>query len=107
MYNQLIKERFINEEVANSNVPKFKNIFKISKMHESLLEKDLYDFNLDELQKLFHDFGIKTPHQINEKFRLVRDYINHSISYGLRKNNINPLMELSPEWKNQFLEIEN
>lgn len=85
MFNQILKERYI-EESAPSNISKLNKIFKVSESYEIKYETDLYNFSLEQLQQLYTEID-----DSKENIMLIKNYIDWSIEMGLRWGNANPL----------------
>ena len=101
MYNEDIKQEFM-ENYGEGTKKILARIFKISRPIEEDLGKDLYDFNREELRRLFFLFGAKTAYSSKANVTWVHKYLEHCENEGLLEC-INPLDNVSKEWKEQFV----
>lgn len=101
MYNQEIKEKFL-ERYDNSTHVTYARIFLHSFPIESKLNKDLYDFNIDEIADLIYSLNPSTKAAARSSISIIRTYIDWAISR--RKNNINPLDSVLPDWHQRFID---
>ncbi|GFN32508.1 phage lytic cycle repressor MrpR family protein [Paenibacillus xylaniclasticus] len=100
-HNEDLKRDFL--EIHKEGTQKiFQRMFKVSRLIESELGKDLYDFNLEELRRLFFMYKPKTEASSNSNVTLIGKYIDWCIDEGHLKD-INPLDMVSTEWKRQFV----
>jgi integrase len=101
MYNEDVKREFINnyKESTQSTVER---IFKVSQTVESSLDKDLYNFNREQLRKLLFLFMPKTEKSSAANCAWIHSYISFCIDAGYR-NGINPLDGIPKDWSSQFV----
>lgn len=102
-YNQHTKERFLNKFPENTQTT-YSRVFKFSKDTEAVLGKDLYDFNLDEIESVLYDLMPRTKVSSHSNGRVVTSYITWAIEQGLRKNNINPLKVVGADYFHKFVD---
>ncbi|MEK3917229.1 site-specific integrase [Paenibacillus sp. FSL H7-0331] len=100
-YNQEIKDEFTSEYKAGTQKI-ISRIFKVSYNMEKSLNKDLYDFNREELRRLFFLFMPKTEYSSKANVTWVSKYIEWARDMGYL-NDINPLDGVTTEWKEQFV----
>jgi hypothetical protein len=103
MYNPEIKNRYL-ENYEPSSVKSFSRVFKRIGVVEAQLEKDLFDFNRDEVKSVLF---LMNPIKINtSKFNgnMIRSYIDWAITEGYRTNTINPLNGIDGKWYEQFVD---
>lgn len=89
-YNEYQKNRFLDnypEETARV----YGRIFTRSKESEELLGKDLYDFNIMEIEQLLNHLNPLRSSTSQGNMFVVQAYIRWAIEEDLRSNNINPL----------------
>lgn len=103
LYNEQIKERFL-ATYPESTRPGYRRVFIVSKRTEQLLGKDLYDFNLQEIEDVLHDLAPTTNAASQTNGRIVTAYISWAIEEGLRRNNINPLKIVDPQYFTKFVD---
>lgn len=96
------KMKFIEENGYKEGTTKIiLRIFKISQIIESELDKDLCDFNRDELRRLGFLFAPKTEASSNSNMTWLSKYISWCLDTGIKRG-LNPLDAVSVEWKRQF-----
>lgn len=103
LYNEHIKERFLGTYPETTR-PGYRRIFVTSKRTEEMLGKDLYDFNLEEIEYVLYDLAPTTFAASQTNGRIVTAYISWAIEEGLRKNNINPLRIVDPQYFTKFVD---
>jgi integrase len=102
LYNQEIKEKFLstyeNEQTQNT----IRRVFYKSELIESVLEKDLYAFNLTEIGKVISNANPYSASVARSLGRFISQYISWAVSY--RNSNLNPLQGVTQEWFDQFVD---
>jgi hypothetical protein len=108
MYNEEIKQRFLDTYDNEGTRNTMKYIFFSSYGNELPLGKDLYDFSLDEIGKVIAESRPKSVSVAKSKARFISQYISWAIYDNLRKNAINPLQkEINDnEWLSEFVDPE-
>lgn len=110
MANILYEDKYFNEEVKkeylesgfNAGTKKiFDRAFKISQKIEEELGKDLYEFNRDELKRVFYQYLPTTEYASRNNVKYVSKYIEWAIEEGYRKG-LNPLDSVDKAWQEQF-----
>jgi integrase len=101
MYNEDEKRKFINN-YKESTQPTVERIFKVSQTVESSLDKDLYNFNREQLRKLLFLFMPKTEKSSQANVAWINSYISWAIDEGYR-NGVNPLDGIPRDWSSQFV----
>ncbi|KAA9007314.1 hypothetical protein F4V43_02175 [Paenibacillus spiritus] len=90
IYNETQKNRFLKgltEQMKNAHL----RIFKVSNDLEEQLEKDLYNFNINEASRLMKLLAPSSFASSSFALGLIRSYIQWGIQQDLRDDNINPL----------------
>lgn len=102
MYNEEIKKQFLEryEEESTRNV--YARIFYHSHLIEEGYGKDLYDFNIEEINDLMRSLNPLTKASARTSASMIRTYIDWAISR--RQNNLNPLDLVDSEWYESFLD---
>ena len=103
LYNPEIKERFLNT-FAESTALSYRRAFLISKRTEARLGKDLCNFRLEEIEYVLYDASPSTFESSHVLGRIITSYISWTIENGLRRNNINPLRGVGPEFFQRFVD---
>jgi hypothetical protein len=101
IYNEDIKMKFLNDKYDSEdtrNVMKY--IFYYSFGEELPRNKDLYDFNLDEIIKVITNSRPKSLSVAITRVRYISQYIAWAISpeINLRRDNLNPLLNFDEGW---------
>lgn len=99
-YNKEVKEAYM--EQTKRRVPSVIRIFKVAASMERSYQKDLYDFNRDELKGLFY---LLAPTKFNSSYQNavhVSSYIDWAIEQGYRQK-INPLLAVERDYYRQFV----
>ncbi|ARF70719.1 hypothetical protein B7C51_24920 (plasmid) [Paenibacillus larvae subsp. pulvifaciens] len=103
LYNEKIKEEFLNiydnEETKNN----YKRIFQISSYTEKATNKDIYDFNMKELESVLYDLDPLTKASSESNGRILTSYISWCISKGYKKG-INILKTVDSDWFDKFVD---
>lgn len=109
MSNRIYEDKLYNETIKNEFIEQFKagtqkiylRLFKVSQILEHELDKDLYDFNREELRRLFFMYMPKTESSSNSNVQYIHKYIDWTISENYKKN-LNPLDMVDSAWKKQY-----
>lgn len=108
IYNEKIKNLYFedkfNEPEQEGSLSTVKNIFMKSELIEDILNKDLYNFNLQELGKIIQNMNPYSNSVSESYFRSISAYISWAILKGLRDDNINPCRTVKANWANQFVD---
>lgn len=104
LYNEEIKERFLNIYDNEQTQKTIRNVFMKTELIESVLEKDIYRMNLTELGKCIantepHNTGVAVSNG-----RFISQYISWAIENGYRENNLNPLKGIDTDWYANFVD---
>ncbi|MEM5009357.1 hypothetical protein WKH57_01420 [Niallia taxi] len=94
LYNQKLKEDFLNEVYPDSEGSKH-NIFylfrKIS-AYEFSENRDIYDFTREEIRDVLEEIRPFSMSDAKRKTNYLKMYISWTIEKGIRDGNINPLL---------------
>lgn len=101
-YNEDVKERYLRT-LSESTGKVVLRLFKRSYNLESVLKRDLYDFNLRELSQFLYHLKSSTLASVRANISNVSGYIRWAISEGYRLDNSNPLEGLPIDWVKQFV----
>lgn len=103
-YNHDIKMEYL-ETIENEDVRDVvSHLFMKSKSTEMLYEKDLYSFNLQQIEEVMKNINPATRNSVRNNKSRIRLYIVWAIQNGRRVNNINPLAGVTSEWEDRFLD---
>ena len=96
MYNEEIKETFLQylieeEGYTDETVHVFRFIFYKSYDVESILQKDMYDFNMSELKQVLLSANKSTLNSVRSFASMMKKYIDWAIRKGYANSNINPM----------------
>lgn len=105
LYNPELKERFLSTYDNEDTRTTIRYAFFKSYLIESVLDKDLADFNLDEIGKCIAN---SSPHNVQTAKatgRFLSAYISWAIEEGIREgSNIDPLKGITSSWFEQFVD---
>lgn len=104
-YNKAVKDEFISE-YGSTTQKTISRIFKVSRKSENDTNKDLYDFNREQLRRLLFLFMPKTIGSSNLNLTWISKYIDWSIQNSYL-DGTNPLDGVSKEWSAQFVVTSN
>lgn len=101
-YNLKIKEAFIKETKLGYR-EQYKYLFSKTYFMEYTLNKDLYNFTLEELAKLMERFKCTTRQALRLQYQLIYHYLSYY--QELRDDKIHPLyLENGNNWCTQFVD---
>lgn len=103
-YNESVKNRYLNSIENEGSRHVISYIFKASKSTEELLERDLYNFNQDQISEVLKNMSFQTLNSANANTIHIRTYINWCIKMGYRSSNLNPLAIADRKWASQFVD---
>lgn len=101
LFNENIKLKFIGD-YAISTQKILRRIFKISHLIEAELDKDLFEFNREELRRLLFVFQPSTEYSSKANVTWISKYISWAIDEGYKRG-LNPLDTVDSAWKEQFV----
>ncbi|WP_419872909.1 hypothetical protein [Candidatus Pristimantibacillus sp. PTI5] len=101
MYNHEIKELFLQKFPKNTRVV-YKSVFTKTESSEKLLEKDLFDFNLEEVSAFFLQLESLYISTARSYGRIITGYVSWAIELGYKSDTINPLKEVKTKWFDKF-----
>lgn len=115
MYNKAFKEQFIEELDSDSYRNSYLALFNKSAEYEEEIGKDLYDFNMPEIEGFYFSMATRSLHSLRATNFLMMKYADYAIEKGLRQSNINifklitleQLKKYSATYKNQYLTLED
>ncbi|SDG18997.1 hypothetical protein SAMN04244560_01929 [Thermoanaerobacter thermohydrosulfuricus] len=81
LYNQELKERFLEQYPETTRLT-YRNIFKKTALKEKELRKDLYQFNLEELDDLLYSLGSTSAQYIATALVVIAKYIDFCLQEG-------------------------
>jgi integrase len=104
LYNSEIKleylETFDNEQSRTT----IAYLFFKSKEIEEIFEKDLYEFDIEEIKNVLHNTNPLNRMAAKTSGSIILNYISWAINKGLKRSNLNPLADKSVEWYEQFVD---
>lgn len=102
-FNEEVKERFLkNYQKDTADV--YTRIFNRAYNLEKIYKKDLYDFNLKEIEELLFDLNPTTETAARFNGSIVINYVDWAIQEGLRYNNINPIKLFEGDYFERFVD---
>ncbi|MCI1590408.1 phage lytic cycle repressor MrpR family protein [Heyndrickxia oleronia] len=99
-YNTEIKEAFLSSYSGDSQNT-YAYVFRKSAVMEDFVEKDLYDFSLNQIEKFLKSLELSTLNAAKTYGRVVSAYLNWAIEKGYKKDE-NLLKDIGSDWFKQF-----
>jgi integrase len=103
LYNPEIKEKFLMTYDNEQSRKTLNNVFQKSELIESVLEKDLFSFNLNEIGKVIANANPHSSLVARSLGRFISQYINWALPYR-EGSNLNPLQGIDLDWYDQFVD---
>jgi hypothetical protein len=103
-YNEAIKNSYLDSLDNEGTRHVISYVFEASMSTEKLLEKDLYNFDDQEIGLVLQNMSPATINTAKSNMFHIKSYIDWSIKMGYRDNNINPLLGKSGKWAAQFVD---
>lgn len=88
MFNEEFKKRFITIYDTDTQKSLAYIFIKTSELEE-MLQKDVYEFNREELDDLFMSFGCRSVDSVASKFSIIGKYIDFAIDEGFVPSRFN------------------
>jgi integrase len=104
IYNEDIKQKFLETYENEGTRNTMKYIFFAAFENEMPLEKDIYNFSLDEIGKVISSSNPKSVPVALSRGRFISQYISWAIENNLRTNTLNPLQNIDKSWYEQFID---
>lgn len=106
LYNTDIKERYLNERFGENEGSQktIRHLFYKSEMVEDILDKDLFNFNVEEIGKVILNSNPHSSNVARAYGRTISRYISWAIDNGFRDDNLNPLRSVALEYYDQFVD---
>lgn len=106
LYNESTKRIFLEEMLQKGvlsveTTKSYERIFIKTANQEEVTGKDLNQFSLEELEKIFYNFNSNNRNTIESYGRIISSYFNWSVNIG--KSKCNPLAELKPSDFEKYL----
>jgi site-specific recombinase XerD len=107
LYNQAQKLRYLNNHNANTKSTYYRVLIRASSLEEEY-GKDLYNFNIVEIEQLLSFLNPKTLSSCKIATSTIQRYIRWAIEQGLRTDNTNPLDAMvDKDFMNKFIDQSN
>ncbi|WP_106768030.1 tyrosine-type recombinase/integrase [Paenibacillus faecalis] len=90
LFNAEQKNMFLKDLSSNTYTAYLRILTRAAKLEEQF-EKDLYDFNIYEIERLIFYINPKTLSSVTSAVSIIQNYIRWAIAQDLRKDNLNPL----------------
>lgn len=105
IYNPEVKERFLSTYDNEDSRLTVRYVFEKTFLVENVLDKDLANFNLDQIGKCIANSSPHNSQTARTTGRFISGYISWAIGEGLREgNNINPMKGVDSSWYDQFVD---
>ncbi|QSF43471.1 tyrosine-type recombinase/integrase [Paenibacillus tianjinensis] len=106
-YNETQKEMYL-KDLAEKTYTSYARVLKRARYVEEQLGKDLYNFNVSEIEKLLVFMSPGSYSASAGNVNVIRTYIRWAIQQDLRIDNINPLDSvISDNFINKFIDTTN
>jgi integrase len=106
-YNESHKEMYL-KDLSEKTYTSYARVLKRARYVEEQLGKDLYNFNVSEIEKLLVFMSPSTYSASAGNINVVRTYIRWAIQEDLRIDNLNPLDSvISDDFINKFIDTTN
>ncbi|MNH75612.1 hypothetical protein D3C73_278560 [compost metagenome] len=92
LYNSDHKDMYLSQIESSASKTIYERILKRAAFIEEQVSKDLYNFNIEEVEKLLFFLAPTTFSSSSDALYHINQYINWGIQQGLRTDNINPLL---------------
>ncbi|PYY28286.1 phage lytic cycle repressor MrpR family protein [Paenibacillus illinoisensis] len=103
-YNKDQKMRYLKDQLPSTQVA-YARVLKRATIIEEPINKDLYDFNLDQIKQLLKLLRSRKLSTVVHYASIIQNYIRWAIEEDLRQDNINPLDAVPEnEWYRQFVD---
>ncbi|MCY9737549.1 site-specific integrase [Paenibacillus alvei] len=103
LYNEEVKHDFL-QLYSKGSEDYYKRIFEKSVVLENRLDRDLFDFTLEELEDLMFDLDPMTINAAQTNYSIISSYISFAIDKGYRTNSINSLKAMGSTWSEKFVD---
>ncbi|ATF13604.1 hypothetical protein A616_16945 [Brevibacillus brevis X23] len=103
IFNEQVKNRFM-EEISDDSKGPYERIFIRSSLVEASLNRDMYDFNIKEIENVLFHLKPKTAAASKSNISIISSYIDWAIEEGYRSNTINPMRYQFDNWAEKFLD---
>lgn len=103
-YNEVIKNRYLNEIENEDSRNTIKYIFLASKRAEEIKGMDLYNFSKEDIELVLGNMTIISNHTARANVNYITNYISWCIGHGYRENNLNPLDTVDRKWISGFVD---
>ncbi|RNB59455.1 hypothetical protein EDM57_04750 [Brevibacillus gelatini] len=103
MYNEGVKQRFM-EVISDDSKGPYERIFIRSSVVEESLGRDMYDFNIKEIENVLFHLKPKTLAASKSNISIISSYLDWAIEEGYRSNTINPMKYQLDDWAEKFID---
>lgn len=83
LFNRDLKMEFATSLYEETTIPVLLFTFQKTAEIEEMLNKDIYEFNREEIDELFLNFNSKTKQSVASKISMVKAYLDFCIDKGL------------------------
>jgi len=108
LYNEDQKNRFLRDNKAEKTKEAYTRVLKRASSLEEEFGKDLYNFNISEIELLINYLAPTTLGSVRSAITPITTYIDWAIEQGLRVDNLNPLgAVIDKEYLEKFIDKSN
>lgn len=101
IFNEEVKNKFLDSQ-SEDTAKIYASVFRKIGKHELFVGRDIYTFNLLQLEMLMERLEFKTDNVAKTYGRIISSYLNWSIEQGLRTDE-NPIRNIGNEWFEKFV----
>ncbi|MCY8856463.1 integrase [Bacillus atrophaeus] len=104
LYNAEIKEKFLERYESEATKELYRLKLRDFSFTERILDKDIFNFSLEELRTLFFDLDSKSLESLRGARAVIGQYTTWAMENGLANSNINKVYEIKDEDLKQFID---
>ncbi|MCY7768105.1 integrase, partial [Bacillus inaquosorum] len=104
LYNAEIKEKFLERYESEATKELYRLKLRDFSFTERILDKDIFNFSLEELRTLFFDLDSKSLESLRGARAVIGQYTTWAMEHGLANSNINKVYEIKDEDLKQFID---
>ncbi|MCC9021764.1 integrase [Bacillus nakamurai] len=104
MYNAELKEKFLGKYDSEVTKDLYRMRLRDFSFTEEILQKDIFNFSLEELRTLFFDLDSKSLESLRGARAVIAQYTTWAMENGLAISNINKVYQIQDEDLKQFID---
>lgn len=104
LYNEDVKLEYLSTFESEDVRQLIYFLFLKSKSAEEFYQKDLFSFNLNQIDDVMININPSTLNSVANNKSRINNYIRWAIKNGRRMNNLNPLQGTGEDWAIKFID---